>query len=93
VISPWDAEFAVIEEANDLADCPSPEEGGEHQVEAVLHLLVGVLDHSAQCVADQANGEGLSQLAAPSLVEQSIHHPAPECVQLQFRDQSLEAED
>ena len=78
---------------DDAAGGPDPEEGGEHQVQAGLHFLAGVLDHPPQLVTDQAGRQHLGQFAALGLAEQAGGQAGAEGVQFQFGDQALEAQD
>ena len=83
----------VVEELQHL-DWPSDlQEGGEDQVQPVLHLLVGIFDHPAQRVADQPDGQVQGQLAALGLVEQAGGQAGPDGVEFQFGELALQAQE
>ena len=82
-----------MKQLHDLARRLDPEEGGEDQVEPVLDLLVGMLEHPPQGVADQPDRQRQGQFAAPGLVEEPGGQAGAQGVQLQFGDQALQAQD
>jgi hypothetical protein len=68
------------------------EEGGEDELDAPLHLEIGVLlDHPA-CVAHEAHRQGERELPALGLVDEPCGQAQAQGVQLQFRDLAFEAE-
>src|SRR5262249_24887062 len=85
-------QVVLVEAADDLAGRLDLEEGGEDQPEAVLYLLVGMLEHATQGVAHQADRQSQGQLTPLGLVEQPGSQAGFQGVQLQFGDQALQAE-
>jgi hypothetical protein len=47
------------------------QEGGKDQRHTILYLVVRVLGHPAQRIADQADGQGQRQLAPLGLIEEA----------------------
>ena len=52
-----------------------------------------MLEHAPQRVADQSDGQGQGQLAPLGFVDEPGGQACAQGVQLQFGDQTLEAED
>ena len=86
-------QLVIVEDTHYLASRLDLKEGREDQAEPALHLLVGMLEHAAQGIPHQADGQGQGQLAAPGLVEQPGGQAGFQSVQFQFRDQALQTQD
>ena len=69
-VPPGQQQLAVVEQLHDPARRLDPEEGGEDQIEPALDLLVGMLEHPPQGVADQPDRQRQGQFAAPRLIEE-----------------------
>ena len=82
---------ALVEAAQHLGCGTDPQEGREDQFEAGLHLTVGILDHHAARLADQAHRQHEAEFAALGLVQQASGQASTDGVQLHLGDRALEA--
>src|SRR5262249_13371871 len=90
---PRQAQLLFVEGAHDLGDRLDAEEGGEDQFQPALDFAVGMLDDLPRGLANQAGGQVQGQFAALGLAEQPRRQAGANRVQLQLRDQALQAED
>ncbi len=86
-------EIAVVEEAHHLTGRLDLQEAGEDQLQPVLNLLVRMLEHAPQRVADQSHRQRQGQFTPLGFVDQSGGQACAQGVQFQFRDQALETKD
>lgn len=91
-IAPRQQQVVAIEKLQHLTCRAFLQEGGKYELQAILHFLMRVLVHASGGITDEAHGQGQSQLAPASFVQESGGHAGADGMQFQFRKLSLQPE-